>query len=143
MYSSTDIRYDLLQSSKGYSRLGHYSYSKLANMIFTKALNRRLQQAHSKVTVNACHPGACSTELFRHNAAMNALMAVARIVCRSPLVGAMSSIYLALAPELDNVSGEYFFDEIPRTPHPIALEEKSQEMLWAKSVEYTGVDFQL
>ncbi|KAI8599973.1 short-chain dehydrogenase/reductase SDR, partial [Dissophora ornata] len=143
MYSSTDIRYDLLQSSKGYSRLGHYSYSKLANMMFAKALNRRLQQAHSKVTVNACHPGACSTELFRHNAAMNLMMVLARVVCRSPLVGAMSSIYLALAPELDNVSGEYFFDQIPRTPHPIALEEKSQELLWTKSVEYTGVDFKL
>ncbi|KAG0308178.1 hypothetical protein BGZ98_008768 [Dissophora globulifera] len=143
MYASTDIRYDLLQSSKGYSRLGHYSYSKLANILFVKALDRRLKQARSKVTVNACHPGACSTDLFRHNPVMNLMMVPARIVCRSPLVGAMSSIYLALASGLDTVSGEYFFDQIPRTPNPVALQEKSQELLWSKSVEFTGVDFKL
>ncbi|KAF9115490.1 hypothetical protein BGX27_007619 [Mortierella sp. AM989] len=143
MYSSSDIRYDLLQSPKGYSRLGHYSYSKLANLLFTKALDRRLKRANSKVTVNACHPGACSTELFRHNPVMNTFMVPMRIVCRSPLIGAMSSIYLALAQGLENTSGEYFFDQIPRTPSPVALSEESQEKLWAKSVEFTGLDFTL
>ncbi|KAG0199947.1 hypothetical protein BGX28_006875 [Mortierella sp. GBA30] len=148
LFSSDNIRYDLLQSPKGYSRLGHYSYSKLANMLFVKALNRRLQQAAEsdssiKITVNAAHPGACSTELFRHNPMMNLLMVPARIVCRSPLMGAMTSIYLAIAPGLEGVSGEYFFDQIPRTVNPIAMDEKAQELLWAKSVEFTGVDFKL
>ncbi|KAF9081775.1 hypothetical protein BGX23_000463 [Mortierella sp. AD031] len=140
MYSSDDIRYDLLQSPKGYSRLGHYSYSKLANLLFVKALDRRMKEYRLKVTVNAAHPGACSTELFRHNPLMNTLMIPARAVCRSPLVGAMTSIYLALAPGLEKVSGEYFFDQIPRTVNPIAADEKAQELLWAKSVEFTGVD---
>ncbi|KAG0046313.1 hypothetical protein BGZ83_008512 [Gryganskiella cystojenkinii] len=143
LYSSDEIRYDLLQSSKGYSRLGHYSYSKLANLLFVKALNRRLREKKSKVTVNACHPGACSTELFRHNALMNLVMIPASVVCRSPLVGSMSSVYLALSPGLENISGEYFFDQIPRVPNPIALKEEAQELLWTKSVEYTGVDFKL
>ncbi|KAF9156042.1 hypothetical protein BG015_007459 [Linnemannia schmuckeri] len=140
MYSSTDIRYDLLQGPKGYSRLGHYSYSKLANVLFVKALDRRLRGFQSNITVNAAHPGACSTDLFRHNPLMNLLMIPARVVCRSPLVGAMTSIYLALAPGLEKVSGEYFFDQIPRTVNPIAADEKAQELLWAKSVEFTGVD---
>ncbi|KAF8984492.1 hypothetical protein BGZ46_007859 [Entomortierella lignicola] len=140
MFSSSEINYNLLRSSKGYSRLGHYSYSKLANVLFTKALDRRLKKIGSKITVNACHPGACSTELFRHNAFMNVLMVPAKIVCRTPLIGSMSSIYLALAPELENVSGEFFFDQIPRTPSAIALNEKSQEELWEKSVEYSGYD---
>ncbi|KAF9126566.1 hypothetical protein BGW39_006511 [Mortierella sp. 14UC] len=140
MFSSNDIRYDLLQSSKGYSRLGHYSYSKLANLLFVKALDRRMREYRLKITVNAAHPGACSTNLFRHNPLMNALMIPARVVCRTPLVGAMTSIYLALAPELDKVSGEYFFDQIPRTVNPIAADEKAQELLWEKSVEFTGVD---
>jgi len=140
MYSSDQINYDLLQSSQGYSRLGHYSYSKLANLLFVKALNRRLQEKRSKVTINACHPGACSTELFRHNPLMSLVMIPGKIVCRTPLVGAMSSVYLALAPGLENVSGEYFFDQIPRVPNPIALDEKAQELLWTKSVEFTGVD---
>ncbi|KAF9999911.1 hypothetical protein BGZ79_006489 [Entomortierella chlamydospora] len=143
MYSSSEINYDRLQSSKGYSRLGHYSYSKLANMLFTKALDRRLRRVNSKITVNACHPGACATDLFKHNPLMNVVMVPAQYACRSPLVGATSSIYLALAPELENTSGEYFFDQIPRTPSPIALNEESQEKLWAKSVEFTGLDFAL
>ncbi|KAG0100319.1 Retinol dehydrogenase 12 [Podila epicladia] len=143
MYSSDEIRYDRLQTDVGYSRLGHYSYSKLANMLFTKALKTRLEQVHSKVTVNACHPGACYTELFRNNLLMSIVMVPAQIVCRSPREGAMTSIYLALAPEVENVSGEYFFDQIPRTVSPIALRKEEQEMLWSKSISYTGVDFQL
>ncbi|KAF9361015.1 hypothetical protein BGX26_006567 [Mortierella sp. AD094] len=143
MYSSPEINYDQLQSPKGYSRLGHYSYSKLANLLFTKALDRRLKRANSKITVNACHPGACSTDLFKHNPLMNVLMVPASVACRTPLVGATSSIYLALAPELEKTSGEYFFDQIPRTPSPVALSEESQEKLWAKSVEFTGLDFAL
>ncbi|KAG0275590.1 hypothetical protein BGZ95_008607 [Linnemannia exigua] len=140
MFSSNHIRYDLLRSPEGYSRLGHYSYSKLANVLFVKALDRRLKGFRSKITINAAHPGACSTNLFRHNPLMNALMIPARVVCRTPLVGAMTSIYLALAPDLDKVSGEYFFDQIPRSVNPIALDEKAQEELWEKSVEFTGVD---
>ncbi|KAG0005087.1 hypothetical protein BGZ65_012009, partial [Modicella reniformis] len=143
MYSSPQIPYGQLQDRKAYSSLGNYSYSKLADMLFAKALSRRLQQAKSKVTVNACHPGACSTELFRHDPVLNVLMYPGRLVMRSALRGAMSSIYLAIAPGLENVSGEYFFDQIPRTPNPIALEEEAQELLWTKSVEWTGVDFQL
>lgn len=143
MYSSPQIPYDQLQDRKAYSPLGNYSYSKLADMLFAKALSRRLQQAKSKVTVNACHPGACSTELFRYDPVTNVLMFPARLVMRSALRGAMSSIYLAIAPELENVSGEYFFDQIPRTPNPIALDEEAQELLWTKSVEWTGADFTL
>ncbi|KAK3809476.1 MAG: hypothetical protein J3Q66DRAFT_288058, partial [Benniella sp.] len=143
MYSSTQIPYDQLQDPKAYSPLGNYAYSKLADMLFAKALSRRLQQAKSKVTVNACHPGVCSTELFRHDPVTNALMFPARLVMRSALRGAMSSIYLALAPGLENVTGEYFYDQIPRTPNPIALEEDAQELLWKKSVQWTGVDFAL
>ncbi|KAI8363014.1 hypothetical protein B0O80DRAFT_4403 [Mortierella sp. GBAus27b] len=143
MYSSDEIPYDHLQDRKKYSPLGNYSYSKLADMLFAKALSRRLQEAKSKVTVNACHPGACSTELFRHDAVINAFMLPARLVMRSAQRGAMSSIYLALAPGLEDVTGEYFFDQIPRTPNPIALDVQAQELLWAKSVEWTGVDFAL
>lgn len=59
---------------------------------------------------------------------------------RSPQEGAITLLYLALAPELDDVSGEYFFDQIPRKLSPIALDEKAQEELWAMSIQFTGVD---
>ncbi|KAF9438713.1 hypothetical protein BGZ76_005658 [Entomortierella beljakovae] len=143
LFSSRQIDYNSIQSPKGYSRLGHYSSSKLANILFAKALDRRLKRTNSKITVNACHPGACNTDLFRHDLLLKILMYFSSIFCRSPLLGSMSSVYLSLASGLENTSGEYFFDQIPRSPGPLASDEKAQELLWAKSVEYTGVDFSL
>ncbi|KAF9310527.1 hypothetical protein BG003_008446 [Podila horticola] len=63
-----------------------------------------------------------------------------KCLMRSPQEGAITLLYLALAPELDDVSGEYFFDQIPRKLSPIALDEKAQEELWAMSIQFTGVD---
>ncbi|ORZ09351.1 hypothetical protein BCR41DRAFT_372847 [Lobosporangium transversale] len=148
MFSSSNIRYDRLQSSVGYSRLGHYSYSKLANMLFIKALDRRLreQAPSSKITINGCHPGTCHTELFRSSKYLGPIQAPLALVFRSPLFGAMSSIYLALAPpghELESTSGEYFFDQAPREPNPAVNDLEQQDLLWQKSVEFTGVDFKL
>ncbi|KAG0243587.1 hypothetical protein BGW41_001798 [Actinomortierella wolfii] len=143
LYASDGIPYHLLKTNKKYSRLGHYAHSKLANLLFAKALARRLQQSGSRITVNACHPGACYTELFRYDLFMSIVMKAGKLVSRTPAHGAMSSIYLAISPEVESVSGEYFFDQIPRTPSRVALDKDAQEMLWTKSVEYTGVDFQL
>ncbi|KAK5822636.1 hypothetical protein F5H01DRAFT_410890 [Linnemannia elongata] len=143
MYPSQGIPYAQLRSKPGYSRLGSYAHSKLANMLFVKALNRRLSAAGSSVTVNAAHPGTCRTDLFSSNPIANLPNGPAKGMFRSAEVGAMGAVYLALAPELDGVSGEYFFDQIVRMPSVNALDEEQQEMLWAKSVEYTGVDFDL
>ncbi|KAF9132038.1 hypothetical protein BGW39_000896 [Mortierella sp. 14UC] len=145
MYPSQGIPYSTLNVSKktGYSRLGHYSHSKLANMLFVKALKRRLDTAGSKVTVNAVHPGTCRTDIFSGNPVTKVATAVIKPMMRTPQEGAMGSIYLALAPELENISGEYFFDQAPRVPSSFALDEEEQEMLWSKSVEFTGIDFML
>ncbi|KAF9909225.1 hypothetical protein EC991_008986 [Linnemannia zychae] len=145
LYASQGIPYASLNTPKktNYSRLGHYSHSKLANMLFVKALKRRLEAAGSKVTVNAAHPGTCRTELFSSNLVTKMSAAVIKPMMRTPQEGAMTSIYLALAPELENISGEYFLDQAPRVPSSIALDEKEQELLWTKSVEYTGLDFTL
>ncbi|KAG0259778.1 hypothetical protein DFQ27_003898 [Actinomortierella ambigua] len=143
LYASDGIPYHLLRGNKHYSRLGHYSHSKLANFLFTKALDRRLRANRSRVTVNACHPGACYTELFRYDPFMILVTIIGRWIMRTPAHGALSSIYLALSPEVDSVSGEYFFDTIPRTPSKVALDKDAQELLWAKSVQYTSTDLKL
>ncbi|KAF9151970.1 hypothetical protein BG015_005968 [Linnemannia schmuckeri] len=143
MYPSQGIPYPQLRSKPGYSRLGSYSHSKLANMLFVKALNRRLSAAGSQVTVNAAHPGTCRTDLFSNNPIANLPKGPAKGMFRSAEVGAMGAVYLSLAPELEGVSGEYFFDQIVRMPSANALDEEQQELLWAKSVEYTGIDFKL
>ncbi|CAO3567299.1 unnamed protein product [Mortierella alpina] len=144
MFPSNGIPFDHLRSKKGYSRLGYYAHSKLANVLFMKGLKRRLDQAGSRITVNAAHPGACRTNLFdSSHPLMRAAMAPFRPLFRSAEEGALTSIYLALAPELETVSGEYFSDQIPRQVHPAASSEDAQEQLWIKSVEYTDVDFKL
>ncbi|KAG0373774.1 hypothetical protein BGX24_011259 [Mortierella sp. AD032] len=143
MYPSQGIPYTSIRSKSGYSRLGHYSHSKLANMLFVKALKRRLDSAGSKVTVNAVHPGTCHTDIFSGNPVTKLATAVIKPMMRTPEEGAMSSIYAALAPELGNISGEYFFDQTPRIPSSVALDEEEQELLWTKSAEYTGIDFEL
>ncbi|KAF9953818.1 hypothetical protein BGZ72_005112 [Mortierella alpina] len=144
MFASHGIPYDNLQSKKKYSRLGYYSNSKLANLLFVKGLKRRLDQAGSRITVNAVHPGTCRTNLFESGVALMRLaQKPLKPLFRSAEEGAMTSIYLALAPELETVSGEFFSDQIPRPVHQVALSEDAQEQLWVKSVEYTGVDFKL
>ncbi|KAF9108598.1 hypothetical protein BGX29_010204 [Mortierella sp. GBA35] len=143
MFPSRGIPYNGVRSKSSYSRLGYYAHSKLANMLFVKGLKRRLDQAGSKITVNAVHPGTCRTDLFSNNAMSNIPKTPFASLMRSPEEGAMTSIYLSLAPELENISGEYFFDQIPRIPSAGALDEEAQELLWTKSVEYTGNDFKL
>ncbi|KAF9570865.1 hypothetical protein EC968_001304 [Mortierella alpina] len=144
MFASNGIPYDNMQSKKNYSRLGYYAHSKLANLLFVKGLKRRLDRAGSRITVNAVHPGTCRTNLFDSgHKIMRVCSAPLKPLFRSAEEGALTSIYLALAPELETVSGEFFSDQIPRQAHPAALSEDAQEQLWAKSVEYTGVDFKL
>ncbi|KAG0201829.1 hypothetical protein BGX28_005454 [Mortierella sp. GBA30] len=143
MFASNGVSYENVRSKKGYSRLGQYAHSKLANLLFVKGLKRRLDQAGSKVTVNAVHPGTCRTNLFDGSAFTRKAVIPFQSLFRSSQEGAMTSIYLALAPELENVSGEFFTDQIPRHLHQAVLDQDAQELLWAKSVEYTGVDFTL
>ncbi|KAF9285854.1 hypothetical protein BGZ68_003515 [Mortierella alpina] len=144
MFPSHGIPYDNVQTKKNYSRLGYYAHSKLANLLFVKALKRRLDQAGSRITVNAVHPGTCRTNLFESGIVlMRAAMVPFKPLFRSAEEGALTSVYLALAPELETVSGEFFSDQIPRQVHQAALSVDAQEQLWVKSVEYTGVDFKL
>jgi len=143
MFPSPGIPYDRVRTKSGYSRLGSYSHSKLANMLFVKALERRLKERGSNVTVNAVHPGTCRTDLFAANPISNVSKGPMKSILRSPEEGSMTSIYLCLAPELESVSGQYFFDQAPRTPSAAALDVQAQDLLWEKSLEYTGAKFLL
>ena len=116
-----------------------YQRSKLANLLFARALARRL--AGSGVTVNALHPGVIRSQLLREAPApLRLLLALfGRILLRSPEHGARTSVYLALAPELAGESGGYYRDCRRVAPSAAAQNDADAERLWQESARLTGL----
>ncbi len=125
------IDFDNLQGASG---MRAYSNSKLANILFTIELARRLEG--TGVTVNALHPGFVSTGFGLQNGSglLNLLMRIygriVPLIARSPEKGAETSIYLASSPEVQNVTGKYFYDckVIPTAPQ--AADAAVARRLW-------------
>ncbi|KAL0818894.1 hypothetical protein ABMA28_008210 [Loxostege sticticalis] len=106
-----------------------YSNTKLANMLFTRKLSRDLEG--SGVTVNCLHPGAVSTDIFRDKYAISRFFI--KLLFKTSFEGAQTSIYLAVAPELENVSGKYFVDCQEAVPSKSAVDDKLADELWELS----------
>ncbi len=136
-FSSMD--FDNLDHESDFGWMKVYGQSKLANILFTRELARRVDG--SGVTVNALHPGGVATGLGANNAprVQRVLMALGRPFLRTPESGARTSIYLASAPEVAAVSGEYFAN---RKQRPGSRESRDMEIarrLWDVSEQLTGV----
>jgi NAD(P)-dependent dehydrogenase (short-subunit alcohol dehydrogenase family) len=122
---------DLEQARKKFDGLRAYNDSKLANVLFTKALARRI--AGSGVTVNALHPGVVATELAREYPKV--VMAIASLFMLTPSGGAACSLHVATAKELADVSGEYFEKSRVKRASKDARDEAAQERLWKMTEE--------
>ena len=122
-----------------YQWLRVYGQSKLANIMFTYVLARRL--AGSGVTANALHPGVVATRIYRsQNRLFNfAAMRVMPVFALSPEKGARTSVYLASAPEVASVSGQYFVKCKPKRSWKTSYDEATQERLWTVSEQLTGL----
>jgi NAD(P)-dependent dehydrogenase (short-subunit alcohol dehydrogenase family) len=121
-HASGEIDAEDLGLARRYTGYGAYSTSKLANVLFTVALARRL--AGTPVTANCLHPGVISTKLLRAGFGMGGAT-VER--------GARTPVYLATSPEVEGVSGEYFVDSRPATPARRARDDRLAEVLWEAS----------
>jgi NAD(P)-dependent dehydrogenase (short-subunit alcohol dehydrogenase family) len=123
-----------LQSERGYSGFSVYSRSKLMNILFTRALARRLSRG---ITANALHPGFVATRFGDQSGGM--LSGVIRLIkpvgAIAPEEGARTIIYLVSSPEVAGVSGEYFYECKPQTPTVHALNDADGERLWRVSEE--------
>jgi len=111
-----------------------YAQAKLANLLFTRELARRL--AGSGATVNAFHPGAIATGIYDDIPAALRKIIVAPML--TPAQGADTAIWLATAPEVKNFSGEYF---VKRRVRPGSAASRSVELaqrLWLYSEELAG-----
>ncbi|ERE51815.1 retinol dehydrogenase 13-like protein, partial [Cricetulus griseus] len=135
---------DLNWETKKYDTKAAYCQSKLAVVLFTKELSRRLQG--SGVTVNALHPGVARTELGRHTGMHNSTFSSFTLgpffwlLFKSPQLAAQPSTYLAVAEELESVSGKYFDGLREKAPSPEAEDEEVARRLWAESAHLVGLD---
>ena len=138
---SSDIHYrarmdfdDLMWEKRRFRGPSAYGQSKLANVLYTAALARRLEG--SGVTVNAVHPGVVRTELAREYP--RAVMTILNLFFISPERGAATSLHVATAPHLAKVSGKYFAKCREKRPSRRALVMPDQERLWDMSERYTS-----
>ncbi|MFI5314502.1 MAG: SDR family oxidoreductase [Myxococcota bacterium] len=133
------LDFDDLGAAKRYSAMAVYGRSKLANLLFTRELARRL--AGSGVTVNAVHPGVVRTGLGQNNDApiLKFLTNLARPFFRSPERGAQTSIWACSAPELADVTGRYFSNRREQQPHANALDDAAAARLWEMSAKLVGL----
>ena len=133
-HASGKIEFDNLQGVRAFSPRA-YDNSKLANILFTMELSRRLEG--TRVTVNALHPGFVATGFAKNNGkVIAALVSIfAPLVARSPAKGAETSIYLASSPSVEGITGKYFYDShvIPTTPQ--ATDMVVARKLWEVSAE--------
>ena len=129
------MSFDDLEGRKRYRGWTAYGQSKLANLLFTFELARRL--SGSKVTANALHPGFVATGFGMNNGTlMKAAMGLAqRFGAITPEEGARTSVYLASSPEVEGVSGKYFVKCAIAEPSRAALDEEAARRLWAVSAE--------
>lgn len=129
---SGKINWDDLQYEKNYSIMRAGGQSKLANLMFVRALAQRAQG----VTVNALDPGNTSTGITRElPAPVRGLMG---LLFKSPEKGARTSIYLATSPEVAGVTGKYFKDSREIQPNPAALDDNAVRRLWQISEQLTA-----
>jgi NAD(P)-dependent dehydrogenase (short-subunit alcohol dehydrogenase family) len=126
-----------LQGEKGYNGWQQYGNTKLANIVFTYELARRLDG--SGVTANCLHPGVIHTNLLRnYSVVINWLWYLARWFFKKPAEGAETPVYLASSPEVEGVSGKYFKYCRPLGTSEISYNAAVQQRLWEVSGELTG-----
>lgn len=132
-----EIDFENLQNERDYSPIAAYSRSKLANVYFTYELARRLEG--TGVTANCLHPGVVSTALFRDLTPwLRALVWLARPFLLKPESGADTAVYLASAPEVEGVTGQYFEKREQVRSSPVSYDGQIALRLWKVSETLTA-----
>ncbi|MDX6292448.1 MAG: hypothetical protein QOH50_1523 [Kribbellaceae bacterium] len=133
------IDFNDLQGERSYSGGRAYNQSKLANVLFSYELARRLQT--TSVTANALHPGMVSTSFGAEDPAglQRLFVPIVRPFMKTPAQGAATSIYLASAPDLKQVTGRYFANSKPKRSSKRSYDEAAAARLWQVSADLVGL----
>jgi NAD(P)-dependent dehydrogenase (short-subunit alcohol dehydrogenase family) len=143
------IDFDDLEFRKGYNRVAAYGRSKLANLLFTYELERRLRKAGAATSALAAHPGVAATELVRNSPRMLQWLAeLTSPLLQSPLMGALATLRAATDPNA--LGGQYYgpggIGELMGHPvlvhsSPRSHDQDLQRRLWQASEQLTGVTY--
>jgi NAD(P)-dependent dehydrogenase (short-subunit alcohol dehydrogenase family) len=133
--ASGSIHLDDVQEEQHFSSMRAYGQSKLAIVLFTYELARRLQG--TDVTVNCLDPGFVTTNIGQRGASLPVRLLLKLIWSfgTSPEKGAQTSIYLASSPDVEGVTGKYFAKSIPRRSASSSYDESLQRLLWEQSAK--------
>jgi retinol dehydrogenase 14 len=133
------IDFDDLMGERKYSVQRAYSQSKLANVMFTYKLARRLEG--TGVTATVLHPGVTRTAFGAEDSAhaIAPIIAALRPFTRSPERGADTAVYLASSPEVEGATGRYFANRKARKSHKSSYDTATTARLWQVSAELTNL----
>jgi retinol dehydrogenase 14 len=132
------IDFDDLQAEKEYKTAKAYGQSKLATVLFTYELGRRLEG--TGVSANCLHPGVVGTNLGSGVSGVFGVMVWALTpLMKSPEKGAETSIYLASSPEVEGLSGRYFVKKAEARSSDVSYDERIARRLWEVSAELTNL----
>jgi NAD(P)-dependent dehydrogenase (short-subunit alcohol dehydrogenase family) len=133
------IDFDDLMGARKYSGQDAYNQSKLANVMFTYELSRRLDG--TGVTATVLHPGMTSTAFGSEDMARGwgPLIAVLRLFMKSPVRGAETPIYLASSPEAEGLTGRFFVNRQARETSKASYDPASTSQLWQVSANLVGL----
>jgi NAD(P)-dependent dehydrogenase (short-subunit alcohol dehydrogenase family) len=137
-HRAATMNFDDPQLKQGYSGWKAYNQSKLANLLFTYELARRLEG--TGITVNALHPGFVASSFGMNNGWMAQLFRpLVKLMGKSPEQGARTSIYLATSPEVAGISGKYFSEQQEVESSQASYDTEAQQRLWELSEEMAGL----
>ena len=138
-HGSGRIDFGDLQGERNYSGQRAYSQSKLANVMFTYELARRLDG--TGVTATVLHPGVVRTSFGAEDQAayLAAVIGVAHLFMKTPAQGARTPIYLASSPQVEGITGRYFVNRKPATSSKASYDTTDAARLWQVSADLTGL----
>ena len=133
------LDFDDLEGRRQYSGWRAYQRSKLANILFTRELARRVRG--ERIAANCLHPGYVNTQIFRDATWKGLVMrAFANAFAITPEAGAATTLHLAASPDVEGVSGEYFVRCRPAATSKAARDMAAAGRLWEVSAKMTGVE---
>jgi retinol dehydrogenase 14 len=138
-HTAGKIDFDDLTGERKYSAPRAYSQSKLANVMFTYELARRL--AGTGVTATVLHPGVTRTAFGAEDQAafFKVMQPLVRPFLKSPADGAVTPIYLASFAEVEGVTGRYFANGKTKTSSKVSYDTVAAARLWKVSADLVGL----
>ena len=124
-----NLDFDDLHAARRYSMWRQYGASKLATIVFTYELARRME--NTNITANCLHPGVIGSNIESNPRWLRPFLA-------SPETGARTPVYLASSPELEGVTGRYFIACSPRDSSPASRNPAVARQLWQVGEDLTG-----